>query len=303
MTKAVGVLRRVAPGGPPGAREVPLRLSVRQDARLVRARRRRALADHAGAHQARPRVPARSTSTRPTRSGSTTRSSSSPSRPTTPARSSTSSSACARPSPRVHASATRRRSRASARRSSARSARSTASRSPPRSASQTCDHQRRGRPGEIRDITVIGAGPVGLSTAFWAGMREASSRIVDSLPQIGGQLTALYPEKWIFDVPGHPKVLAKDLVERCAARRSSSSTCPVHLETTIETIELGGRHRRPAHEQPGLPGCARARSSSPAATARSSPRSCPATTSTARGRAAACTTSSARSPSSPARRC
>ena len=69
------------------------------------------------------------------------------------------------------------------------------------------------RAGEIRDITVIGAGPVGLSTAFWAGMREASSRIVDSLPQIGGQLTALYPEKWIFDVPGNPKVLAKDLVE------------------------------------------------------------------------------------------
>ena len=66
---------------------------------------------------------------------------------------------------------------------------------------------------EIKDITVIGAGPVGLSTAFWAGMREATSRIVDSLPQIGGQLTALYPEKWIFDVPGHPKVLAKDLVE------------------------------------------------------------------------------------------
>ena len=43
----------------------------------------------------------------------------------------------------------------------------------------------------MKDITIIGAGPVGLSAAFWAGMREASARIVDSLPQIGGQLTAL----------------------------------------------------------------------------------------------------------------
>ncbi|MEA2195631.1 MAG: ferredoxin/flavodoxin---NADP+ reductase, partial [Solirubrobacteraceae bacterium] len=85
-------------------------------------------------------------------------------------------------------------------------------------------------PGEIRDITVIGAGPVGLSTAFWAGMREASSRIVDSLPQIGGQLTALYPEKWIFDVPGHTKVLAKDLVEELRRQALEQFDVPVHLE-------------------------------------------------------------------------
>ncbi|HWC27490.1 MAG TPA: NAD(P)/FAD-dependent oxidoreductase [Solirubrobacteraceae bacterium] len=93
------------------------------------------------------------------------------------------------------------------------------------------------RPDEIRDITVIGAGPVGLSTAFWAGMREASSRIVDSLPEIGGQLTALYPEKWIFDVPGHPKVLAKDLVEQLRRQTLEQFDVPVHLETTVETIE------------------------------------------------------------------
>ena len=92
-------------------------------------------------------------------------------------------------------------------------------------------------PGEIRDITVIGAGPVGLSTAFWAGMREATSRVVDSLPQIGGQLTALYPEKWIFDVPGHTKVLAKDLVEELRRQALEQFDVPVHLETTIQTIE------------------------------------------------------------------
>ena len=77
---------------------------------------------------------------------------------------------------------------------------------------------------------------MGLSAAFWAGMREASSRIVDSLPEIGGQLTTLYPEKWIFDVPGYPRILAKDLVEQLREQSLEQFDVPVHLETTAETI-------------------------------------------------------------------
>ena len=92
---------------------------------------------------------------------------------------------------------------------------------------------------DIRDITIIGAGPVGLCTAFWAGMREATSRIVDSLPEIGGQLTTLYPEKWIFDVPGHPKVLAKDLVSQLREQIEPFDV-PIHLETTAESISYEG---------------------------------------------------------------
>ncbi len=64
---------------------------------------------------------------------------------------------------------------------------------------------------DIRDITVIGGGPTGLYAAFYAGMREMSVRIIDSLPELGGQLTALYPEKYIYDLGGFPKVLARDL--------------------------------------------------------------------------------------------
>ena len=89
---------------------------------------------------------------------------------------------------------------------------------------------------EIRDITIIGAGPVGLSTAFWAGMREASSRIIDSLPELGGQLTTLYPEKWIFDVPGHTRILAKDLVNELREQALGQFDVPVHLETTAHEI-------------------------------------------------------------------
>ncbi len=66
---------------------------------------------------------------------------------------------------------------------------------------------------DIRDITIVGGGPTGLFAAFYAGMRGSSCRIVDSLPDLGGQLTALYPEKYIHDVGGFPKVLAKDLVK------------------------------------------------------------------------------------------
>lgn len=65
---------------------------------------------------------------------------------------------------------------------------------------------------EIRDITIIGGGPTGLFGLFYAGMRKATAQIVDALDDPGGQLTALYPEKFIFDVGGFPKVLAKDLV-------------------------------------------------------------------------------------------
>jgi len=65
---------------------------------------------------------------------------------------------------------------------------------------------------EMRDITIIGGGPTGLFGLFYAGMRKATAQIIDALDDPGGQLTALYPEKFIFDVGGFPKVLAKDLV-------------------------------------------------------------------------------------------
>ncbi|MGJ9458712.1 NAD(P)/FAD-dependent oxidoreductase [Oceanobacillus sp. CF4.6] len=66
---------------------------------------------------------------------------------------------------------------------------------------------------EIFDMTIIGGGPVGLFTAFYAGMRQASVKIIESLPELGGQLAALYPDKYVYDVAGFPKVKASDLVD------------------------------------------------------------------------------------------
>ncbi|WP_010647328.1 NAD(P)/FAD-dependent oxidoreductase [Oceanobacillus massiliensis] len=73
---------------------------------------------------------------------------------------------------------------------------------------------------KIYDITIIGAGPTGLFTAFYGGMRQASVKIIESLPHTGGQLTALYPEKYIYDVAGFPKVRAQELVDRLEEQAS-----------------------------------------------------------------------------------
>lgn len=66
---------------------------------------------------------------------------------------------------------------------------------------------------EIVDIIVIGGGPAGMFAAFYAGMRQATCKVIESMPQLGGQLAALYPEKYIYDVAGFPKVRAQELVD------------------------------------------------------------------------------------------
>ncbi|MEO8457154.1 MAG: NAD(P)/FAD-dependent oxidoreductase [Chloroflexota bacterium] len=67
---------------------------------------------------------------------------------------------------------------------------------------------------DIFDVTIIGGGPTGLFTAFYAGLRGMRTKIIEALPELGGQLAVLYPEKFIYDVPGHPKIMAKDLVKQ-----------------------------------------------------------------------------------------
>ena len=65
--------------------------------------------------------------------------------------------------------------------------------------------------GEIFDITIVGGGPTVLFGAFYAGLRGMSVKIIDSLEQLGGQLMALYPEKYIYDVAGFPKFTPRTL--------------------------------------------------------------------------------------------
>lgn len=91
------------------------------------------------------------------------------------------------------------------------------------------------------DITIIGGGPTGLFARFYAGMRGVSAQIIDALPQLGGQLTALYPEKYIFDVGGFPKILAKDLV-RSLTEQSAQFGAKEFLNQKVVGLESEGEH-------------------------------------------------------------
>ncbi len=68
------------------------------------------------------------------------------------------------------------------------------------------------------DLLVVGAGPAGLYAAYYAGFRGLRTAVVDSLPEPGGQVTALYPEKQIYDIAGMPAVKGRDLVAGLVAQ-------------------------------------------------------------------------------------
>lgn len=70
------------------------------------------------------------------------------------------------------------------------------------------------QPMHITDVAIIGAGPVGLFSVFECGMLRLKCHVIDALDMIGGQCSALYPEKPIYDIPAHPSILAQDLIEK-----------------------------------------------------------------------------------------
>jgi thioredoxin reductase (NADPH) len=77
------------------------------------------------------------------------------------------------------------------------------------------------------DVLIVGAGPVGLFGAFYAGVRKLRTALVDSLEEVGGQITAMYPEKAIFDVAGFPAIRGRDLVTQLVAQAAPFD--PVYL--------------------------------------------------------------------------
>ncbi|MDS9471703.1 NAD(P)/FAD-dependent oxidoreductase [Sporosarcina pasteurii] len=90
---------------------------------------------------------------------------------------------------------------------------------------------------EIVDITIIGGGPTGLFASFYAGMREMSVKIIDSLPQLGGQLIELYPDKYIYDVGGFPKILAKDFVANLVTQAHYANPEILLGETALSVVK------------------------------------------------------------------
>jgi thioredoxin reductase (NADPH) len=88
------------------------------------------------------------------------------------------------------------------------------------------------------DLVIIGAGPTGLFAAYYAGFRQLRVAVVDSLPELGGQITAMYPEKLILDVAGFPAVKGRDLVEGLVEQANTAE--PEYLlDRTATGLEHG----------------------------------------------------------------
>lgn len=85
------------------------------------------------------------------------------------------------------------------------------------------------------DLLIIGAGPTGLYAAYYAGFRGLRVAIVDSLPELGGQITAMYPEKQILDVAGFPTVKGRELVAGLVAQAATAKP-DYHLDRTATTL-------------------------------------------------------------------
>ena len=90
------------------------------------------------------------------------------------------------------------------------------------------------------DLLLVGAGPAGLFGAYYAGFRGLRTVVVDALPELGGQITAMYPEKLIHDVAGFPAVRGRDLVEGLVAQAAPFSPTYLLGETAAELSYADG---------------------------------------------------------------
>lgn len=86
------------------------------------------------------------------------------------------------------------------------------------------------------DLTIIGGGPAGIFAGFYAGLREASAQLIESLPVLGGQVSALYPEKRILDVAGIPNIQAQHLIDQ-QVEQFKQFPIDVKTEQTVTNIE------------------------------------------------------------------
>lgn len=88
---------------------------------------------------------------------------------------------------------------------------------------------------ESYDITIVGGGPVGMFAAFYAGMHNAKTQVIESLAELGGQVNALYPEKTILDVAGFPGITGRDLI---AGQREQLKQFPLTIKTGESVINV-----------------------------------------------------------------
>lgn len=90
------------------------------------------------------------------------------------------------------------------------------------------------------DVIIIGGGPVGIFGMYQAGLRQLRARLIESLPELGGQVSAMYPEKYIYDVGGFPKITGRDLVEQVSEQSLHGEGKAVSLNEKVEGMRKDG---------------------------------------------------------------
>lgn len=89
---------------------------------------------------------------------------------------------------------------------------------------------------DFTELLIIGGGPAGMFAAFYGGMRKASVKVIESMPQLGGQVAALYPEKYIYDIAGFPKITGQELVNNLKEQLNRFNP-DIRLEEKVIRIE------------------------------------------------------------------
>lgn len=84
------------------------------------------------------------------------------------------------------------------------------------------------------DLAIIGAGPAGLYATYYAGFRGMSVAVIDSLPEAGGQIAALYPEKAIYDIAGLPAVRGQELVDALLTQAATAKPTFLLGQSAVE---------------------------------------------------------------------
>ncbi|HTJ02708.1 MAG TPA: NAD(P)/FAD-dependent oxidoreductase [Methylovirgula sp.] len=95
------------------------------------------------------------------------------------------------------------------------------------------------------DVVIVGAGPTGLFAVFELGLLDIKAHLIDILPRAGGQCSELYPEKPIYDIPGHPMVTGQGLVDNLLAQIEPFHPT-FHFEQMVSTLEAIGTSQAPA---------------------------------------------------------
>jgi len=95
------------------------------------------------------------------------------------------------------------------------------------------------------DVVIVGAGPVGLFAVFELGLLDVRCHLIDILPKPGGQCAELYPEKPIYDIPGHPNVSGQDLIDNLMKQIEPFHPA-FHYGEMVEALEVLGTPEAPS---------------------------------------------------------